>query len=49
MVSSGIAGILFPYRVIDLAKTFLPDILAFYESEEGKREFEDWKHNKKIS
>lgn len=33
----------------DLAKTFLPDILAFYENEEGKREFEDWKHNKKIS
>ena len=33
----------------DLAKTFLPDIIAFYESEEGKKEFEDWKHNKKIS
>lgn len=33
----------------DLARTFLPDIIAFYENEEGKQEFEDWKHNKTIS
>ena len=33
----------------DLASTFLPDIIAFYESEEGRKEFEDWKHNKTIS
>ena len=35
--------------VKDLASTFLPDIIAFYESEEGRKEFEDWKHNKTIS
>lgn len=35
--------------VKDLASTFLPDIIAFYESEEGRNEFEDWKHNKTIS
>jgi hypothetical protein len=33
----------------DLASTFLPDIIAFYESEEGRKEFEDWKNNKTIS
>ena len=33
----------------DLAKTFMPDILAFYESAEGMKEFEDWKHNKTLS
>ena len=26
-----------------LARFFLPDILAFFESEEGKREYEEWK------
>lgn len=35
--------------VKDLARTFLPDIIAFFESEEGRKEFEDWKHNKTIS
>ncbi len=35
--------------VKDLASTFLPDIIAFYESEEGRKEFEDWKQNKTIS
>lgn len=35
--------------VKDLASTFLPDIIAFFESEEGRKEFEDWKHNKTIS
>ena len=29
--------------IISLAETFLPDIRAFFESEEGKKEFEDWK------
>ena len=33
-----------PHDVIEsLAATFLPDIRAFFESEEGKREFEEWK------
>ncbi len=26
-----------------LAKCFLPDILDFFESEEGRQEFEKWK------
>lgn len=26
-----------------LANCFLPDILAFFETKEGKREFEEWK------
>ena len=26
-----------------LAKCFLPDILGFFESEEGRQEFEQWK------
>lgn len=29
-----------------LARTFLPDIIAFYESEEGKKEFEEWKQQR---
>ena len=30
------------YELDALARCFLPDILAFYETEEGKREFEEW-------
>lgn len=29
-----------------LASCFLPDIVAFFESEEGKREFEEWKQQR---
>jgi hypothetical protein len=29
-----------------LARCFLPDIIAFFESEDGKREFEAWKQQK---
>ena len=37
-----------PHDVIEsLAATFLPDIRAFFESEEGKKEFEEWKANTK--
>ena len=33
-----------PKREIEsLARCFLPEILRFFESEEGKREFEKWK------
>ncbi len=33
-----------PDNVIrDLAKALLPNILAFFESEDGKREFDEWK------
>lgn len=28
-----------------LAKCFLPDILDFFEFEEGRREFEQWKRD----
>lgn len=26
-----------------LASSFLPDIIAFFETEEGNREYEEWK------
>lgn len=29
-----------------LARSFLPDIIAFFESEEGQREFEEYKRKK---
>lgn len=29
-----------------LAKALLPNILAYFESDEGKREFEEWKRQK---
>lgn len=31
----------------ELAKTFMPDIIEFYDSEEGKNFYENWKKNKK--
>ena len=31
----------------ELAKTFMPDIIEFYDSEEGKDFYENWKKNKK--
>ncbi len=39
-----------PHDVIESpAATFLPDIRAFFESEQGKKEFEKWKNNKEIN
>ena len=32
-----------PYQVEAIARCLLPDILAFFESEEGQREFAQWK------
>ena len=33
-----------PKHVLEsLARAFLPDIIAFYESEEGQRKFQEWK------
>ena len=33
-----------PQHQIDaIARCIMPDILAFYESEEGQREFAEWK------
>lgn len=34
------------YEIEALARCFLPDILAYFESEEGKAEFEAWKAGK---
>ena len=31
------------YKIEAIARCLLPDIQAFYESEEGQREFADWK------
>jgi len=31
------------HEVETLARCFLPDIQAFFESEEGKKEYEEWK------
>ena len=31
----------------ELAKTFMPDIIEFFDSEEGKDFYENWKKNKK--
>lgn len=30
-----------------LARTFLPDIIAFYKSEEGQKEYKEWLEQKK--
>ena len=30
------------YELESLARTFLPDIIAFYESEEGQRKYQEW-------
>lgn len=29
-----------------LANCFLPDIIAFFETEEGRREYEEWKQQR---
>ena len=35
-----------PQHEIDaLARCLLPDLIAFYESENGQKEFEEWKKN----
>ena len=31
------------YQIEAIARCIMPDILAFYESIEGQREFEEWK------
>ncbi len=31
------------YQIEAIARCLMPDILAFYESEEGQREFAEWK------
>ena len=29
-----------------MAKSFLPEIVAFFETEEGRKEFEEWKRQR---
>ena len=31
------------YQIEAIARCIMPDILAFYESEDGQREFAEWK------
>ncbi len=31
------------YKIEAIARCIMPDILAYYESEDGQREFEEWK------
>lgn len=31
------------YKIEAIARCIMPDILAFYESEEGQKEFAEWK------
>lgn len=41
---SGHLDIKIPKDVLEaIARCFLPDIIAFFESEEGRKEFEKWK------
>ena len=34
------------YQIEAIARCLMPDILAFYESEEGQREFAKWKEQR---
>ena len=34
------------YEIEALARAFLPAVLNYYRTEEGKKEFEKWKGNK---
>ncbi len=37
------------YQIEAIARCIMPDILAFYESEEGQREFAKWKEQREGS
>ncbi len=34
------------HKIEAIARCIMPDILAFYESEEGQREFAEWKERR---
>ena len=36
------------HEIESLARCLLPKIQAFFESEEGKREFEEWKEKQRV-
>lgn len=33
-------------EIESIANSFLPEIVAFFETEEGRREFEEWKQQR---
>ena len=37
------------YQIEAIARCLMPDILAFYESEEGQREFAEWKKRREAA
>lgn len=37
------------YQIEAIARCIMPDILAFYESEAGQREFAEWKERREGS
>ena len=37
------------HEVENIARILLPDILAFYESEEGQQEFAEWKAQRDVA
>jgi len=46
---SGEGDLKIPKYVLEsLARCFLPSILSFFESEEGKQEFEEWKKQQEL-
>ncbi|MCL2638876.1 MAG: hypothetical protein FWD48_10980 [Oscillospiraceae bacterium] len=36
------------YHIESLARCLLPEIQKFFDSDEGKREFEEWKAGQKV-
>ena len=32
-----------PHAIESIARCILPDIIAYYETEEGQRQFQEWK------
>lgn len=36
------------YEIEAIVRTFYPAVVAFFETEEGNREFEEWKAKKEI-
>ena len=36
------------HQIEAIARCILPDILAFYESEDGQREFSEWKKQREM-
>ena len=35
-----------PHIIKEIAECLLPDIIAFYETEEGQKAFQEWKEQK---